>query len=456
MYGNKSSNGFEEAVNEERNRGEASTSATVHKATQQTQCGIGVKLQNGSVIITSIASNGLFANKGLKVGMTVKTINNVSVRGKTAAEATQLIKGAVGQVTIVATGSRAVEASTSATVYKATQQTQCGIGVKLQNGSVIITSIASNGLFANKGLKVGMTVKTINNVSVRGKTAAEATQLIKGAVGQVTIVAGTGHPPFETFSGTFDMSYVDRGKQFCGHVVLELKNNERGGYSVTGTTSDADGTAVITEGLVTFEGDAWWVDEVLNGNDKGLKVLTTGKFDWSTNNFEGTWRASTGQSGRYTSFESTNVTKTFDSAPVTAVVATPLNPTFTQTPIVTAVAESSSPVVVATANKVTKDMTVGIGIKAPNGTPFISSIQPDGLFATSALRVGMDVQSINSQSMSGKTAGEATQLIKDAVGEITIVAGWNLSVSSPIAVAPIVSSPPAGSNEPEVYVPSYR
>ena len=92
---------------------------------------------------------------------------------------------------------------------------------------------------------------------------------------------------------------------------------------------------------------------------------------------------------------------------------------------------------------------VGIGIKAPNGTPVISSIQPDGLFATSPLRVGMDVQSINNQSMIGKTAEEATQLIKDAVGEITVVAGWNLSISSPspIAVAPIASAPPA---EPEV------
>ena len=366
--------------------------------------------------------------------------------------------------------------STTATVAKPTQQSQCGIGLTAQNGSVTITSIDSNGLFANKGLEVGMIVKTINNVSMIGKTAAEATQVIKDAIGQVTIVTtgsettelDRGHPPFQTFSGTFDMSYVDRGKQFRGHVILELKKNGSGEYCVTGTTSDADGTAFIIEGLVTYEGDAWWVDEVQSGNDAGLKVLTTGKFDWSTNKFEGSWRASTGQSGRYSSFESTNVTKTFDSvasaatAPVpvvTAVVATPVSPTptYTQTPIVTAVAESSSPpVVVATANKGKKDMMVGIGIKAPNGTPTISSIQPDGLFATSALRVGMDVQSINNQSMIGKTAEEATQLIKDAVGEITVVAGWNLSVSSPIALAPIASAPPAEPNEPEVYVPSYR
>ncbi len=373
------------------------------------------------------------------------------------------------------------QTTTTATVHKPIQQMQCGIGVKLQNDFVTITSIRSGGLFTNSGLEVGMAIKTINNVSVIGKTAAEATQLIKDAVGQVTIVAtGSrstdletgGNPPFETYSGTFDMSYVDQGNQCRGNVTLELKRNERTGYyDVSGTTSDADGTAYITEGFVTYGGDAWWVDEVRSGNDIGLKVLTTGKFDWSTNSFEGSWRANTGQSGLYSSFESTSVTKTF--APVTtatltnatpaataptmsAVVATPVIESYSQPPIVTAVAESPSPVVVATANKERKDMTVGIGIKAPNGSPVISSIQPDSLFATSALRVGMDVQSINNQSMSGKTASEATQIIRDAVGEITVVAGWNLSVSPTIDAAPIASAPPAETGESEIYVPSYR
>ena len=159
-----------------------------------------------------------------------------------------------------------------------------------------------------------------------------------------------------------------------------------------------------------------------------------------------------------------NATKTFftPDAPaagggtppvVAAVVATPvnplyshttLNPSYLQTPVVTAVAESSSPVVVASANKGLKDMSVGIGIKnAHTGTPVISSIFPGSLFATSDLRVGMDVQSINNQSMSGKTAAEAAQLIKYAVGEVTIVAGWNLPVSTLFTAVPMASAPPA-------------
>mmetsp|Transcript_13865 Transcript_13865/g.19708 ORF Transcript_13865/g.19708 Transcript_13865/m.19708 type:complete len:136 (+) Transcript_13865:509-916(+) len=135
---------------------------------------------------------------------------------------------------------------------------------------------------------------------------------------------------------------------------------------------------------------------------------------------------------------------------MTAIVATPVNPLYSQTPMVAAVVEPSSPVVVATVYKVTKDMKVGIGIKAPNGTLAISSIHPGSLFAMSDLRVGMELQSINNQSMSGKTVQEAANLIKDAVGEIIIVAGWNLSFSSPLTAVPMASALLAETEEPEV------
>lgn len=349
------------------------------------------------------------------------------------------------------------QTSITATAYKPTSQMLCGIGMKGHNRSIIISSINPNGLFANSGLKVGMFVRTINNVSTFGRTAAEMTQLIKEAIGQVTIVTGGPYPPFNSYSGTFDMSYVDRGKTFRGHVMLELQQDSSiGGYRVTGTTSDADGTATIIDGLVAYDGDAWWLDEVSSGNDTGLKVLSTGKLDWSNNTFEGVWRANTGQSGQYSTFQCTNVSKTFTPLTPTAeetappvVVATAVSP-FDHAPVVTAVADSSSPIVTAIANKPTKDVLVGIGIKAPNGQcPQITTINPDGLFSTSALRVGMYIHSINNVSMSDKTAAEATQVIKQLVGEVTIAAGWN--IPAPVAAVPL-PSPSAPPAEPEVYV----
>ena len=122
-----------------------------------------------------------------------------------------------------------------------------------------------------------------------------------------------------------------------------------------------------------------------------------------------------------------------------AVFATPVKSSSSQKskPLVAAVVEASSPVIVAKVNKEVKGMAVGIGIRATNDIPFISSIHAGSLLATSALRIGMNIQSVNNLSMSGKTAREAANLRRDAVGEITIVAGWNLSVSSPFITAPI-------------------
>ena len=52
---------------------------------------------------------------------------------------------------------------------------------------VIIASIEDDGVFVNSALKVGMQVKTVNNVEV--STSAEAVALLKKSTGQITIVA---------------------------------------------------------------------------------------------------------------------------------------------------------------------------------------------------------------------------------------------------------------------------
>lgn len=78
-----SDSGFDTAVNTERNRGQRQIipiTAIANKPTHHTLCGIGLKIQNGSLTISSIKPAGLFAYSGLKVGMIVKTINNVSGR----------------------------------------------------------------------------------------------------------------------------------------------------------------------------------------------------------------------------------------------------------------------------------------------------------------------------------------------------------------------------------------
>lgn len=117
-------------------------------------------------------------------------------------------------------------------------------------------------------------------------------------------------PNFETYEGDFDVEYSDRGRVHSGFVKLQMKHTSPY-YKIEGQCSDADGSATITEGFSTYSGDTWWVEETFSGNDKGLKVLTEGNFDFTSNTFSGTWRANSGVLGQYKSFSGKNVSKTF-------------------------------------------------------------------------------------------------------------------------------------------------
>jgi len=134
---------------------------------------------------------------------------------------------------------------------------------------------------------------------------------------------------FETYEADFDMKYNDRkeratesqllvdrptrnqGNEIRGVVQIRLKNSGLGGYRIEGSTVDAYGLATITDGFVLYAGEAWWVEEIFSGNDKGLKVLSKGKFHFSSNRFAGTWRANTGFNGDYIEFNGRHVSKTF-------------------------------------------------------------------------------------------------------------------------------------------------
>jgi len=115
---------------------------------------------------------------------------------------------------------------------------------------------------------------------------------------------------YQTYGGTFDSSYSDRGKTFTAELKLRLVNDGSSGYTIEGEGSDADGITKVTDGFVTYGGNAWWLENTYSGQDSGLKVLTQGAFDFSTNTFTGTWRSSSKYQGNYLSFAGRNVTKT--------------------------------------------------------------------------------------------------------------------------------------------------
>jgi len=82
--------------------------------------------------------------------------------------------------------------------------------------------------------------------------------------------------------------------------------------------------------------------------------------------------------------------------------------------------------IVAIVNKATVDQLLGIGlINATGGssvTISISSLAEDGLFVGSGLRVGQQVLSINNIDCHGMTSGDAVRILRNSVGQITVIA----------------------------------
>ena len=79
--------------------------------------------------------------------------------------------------------------------------------------------------------------------------------------------------------------------------------------------------------------------------------------------------------------------------------------------------------IVAIATKESKEQTCGIGLTNQHpgkGPALITSIAEDGLFAGSALVIGMEVKTINNQPVA--TSSEAIAMLKEAEGQVTLVA----------------------------------
>ncbi|KAL9188830.1 hypothetical protein ACHAXT_007208 [Thalassiosira profunda] len=114
-------------------------------------------------------------------------------------------------------------------------------------------------------------------------------------------------PIFQCYDGDFYIKYEDGGHTRSGFVKIQLRNNGNNGYEVHGMCADADGYATITDGYVSYSGEGWWVQEILDEDEErvGLKVFSKGQFDFDSKTFAGRWTANTGRKGKYLKFEGT-------------------------------------------------------------------------------------------------------------------------------------------------------
>ena len=159
---------------------------------------------------------------------------------------------------------------------------------------------------------------------------------------------------FQSYSATFSTHYTDRSKSLTGELNIRLENDGFSGYTIDGDGNDADGITQFTDGFVTYSGNAWWLEETLSGQDKGLKILSRGKFDFVNHTFTGTWRSSTECSGVYTSCIGRDVMRTLNTNGTLEQTIPSAQATLEEN-IPIAFATEDAPVIMATPESLTSD-----------------------------------------------------------------------------------------------------
>ena len=132
-----------------------------------------------------------------------------------------------------------------AIAYKQIKEQKCGITFKQDtpHDPVVVSRIIPDGLFASSPLKAGMQVLSVNNIPIEDMSSPEAVQLIKDAVGQISIVAEDRPRPVLAIAQAVDVASVASScthTQNRGYIILkktfkrkDFSNNEKS-YSFHG------------------------------------------------------------------------------------------------------------------------------------------------------------------------------------------------------------------------------
>jgi C-terminal processing protease CtpA/Prc len=166
--------------------------AKAHKETADMMAGVTIgKSETGELIVSKMREESLFAETGLKPGMSLISINGISMDGSTPILATTAIKETVGDIVILASTKQIPPFNlVVAAANKEAADTKIGVSIGgTKGGNLVITKISDESLFAKSDLKVGMRIRAINNVNVDSRSPDDALLIIKLAVGPISILA---------------------------------------------------------------------------------------------------------------------------------------------------------------------------------------------------------------------------------------------------------------------------
>jgi C-terminal processing protease CtpA/Prc len=313
--------------------------------------GIGLKERNGSILISSIAEDGMIAkHSNIKVGQRLLGVNGVPCKSLSSREAIALFKE-LDALTVMTEDI----GLTSVTVKKDSPTAKIGIGLKTINGHLIISSIAEDGLFANTELKCAQKLMSVNATYCDTLSKVEAVNLLKSAEDSLTLV-------------TEDIGLISVS------VTKETVDSKLGI-----ALSDINGKIVIT----SVAPDGVFADSPIV---PGLRLLCI----------------------------NTTLCKGMSKADAITILKETVG-------VITIIAEEVG-LITAVGVKETPEMKIGIGLKDMSGNVIVSSIAEDSVFLNTPLKVGHKILSINKVNIDGLDKYEAIKLFKNVEGAITVMA----------------------------------
>lgn len=171
-------------------------SVTFQKKTAEAHLGIELREQtNGSKFISKIRAGGPFAQAPLRVGDKILSINNKSCVDFTdRGAAAELLRQLVGTVTIVAQNVGGDPNLIETMVEKPNADSVVGLGLRRNvRGSLEVSKVSADGLFAHSLVNIGDRVLSINNLGCNQLDPITALDIVRNGHRYITLVTETQH-----------------------------------------------------------------------------------------------------------------------------------------------------------------------------------------------------------------------------------------------------------------------
>lgn len=433
----------------------------INKESADQKLGVVMASKSGKVFIKKISDGTLGSRSELETGMWLHSINNNCLVGQDSAQAAQILKNCEGRITFLCQtpgGNSYLDPAqmVTATMIKEGDD-KVGLGLK----DMIITKCADGSLVADTDLEVGMRVLQINNIDMAGKTSKDAAKMFSEAEGLLTIVASKpDRAAGSLVVASIEIPQVAEGEDKPS-IGLKMKAKD-GEYYISGITAGSLASSTeLREGMIIKS-----VNNVDCASKKDLKdVLTMFK---QTSGFVNILAAVPGgkppsasalvtaccvtgknvPAGSIAYDEATGEIKVTDTGASGILFGTALRAgmeilsinnvdasLFSKVGFENLLASQERLIFLAkrqelkpdlliteVLHKETADAALGIGLRKINGSLYISSIKDGTLASTSKLMPGMQLISIDNEEVDGASVLVVAKALKEAVGDVTIVA----------------------------------